>query len=117
MRCPADRAAYTQVKDQKTSELAPSVKARPITGPLGPIPDVSVDGGGPAAGDGCVSGTCTKLPGSSRPERASANGFANETARDGGDDARHRRHPLRPLPGQRDALEHRRRGRRASYGS
>ena len=54
MRCPADRAAYTQVKDQKTSELAPSVKARPITGPLGPIPDVSVDGGGPAAGDGCV---------------------------------------------------------------
>ena len=83
MRCPADRAAYTQVKDQKTSELAPSVKARPITGPLGPIPDVSVNGGGPAAGDGCVSGTCTKLPGSSRPERASANGFANETAWDG----------------------------------
>jgi hypothetical protein len=41
MRCPADRAAYTQVKDQRTSELAPSVKARPITGPLGPIPDVS----------------------------------------------------------------------------
>ncbi len=26
MRCPADRAAYTQVKDQRTSELAPSVK-------------------------------------------------------------------------------------------
>jgi hypothetical protein len=26
MRCPADRAACTQVKDQRTSELAPSVK-------------------------------------------------------------------------------------------
>jgi len=43
-----------------------------------------------------------------------ANGFANETPRDGGDEARRRRHSARPLPGQRDGVERRRRGRRAS---
>ena len=43
-------------------------------------------------------------PESSRPECASANGFANETGRDGGDDVRHRRRPARPSPGQRDVL-------------
>lgn len=40
-----------------------------------------------------------------------ANGFANETGRHGGDDARHRRRSARSLPGQRDAPEHPRRGR------
>jgi hypothetical protein len=47
--------------------------------PVAPIPDVSLDGG-PAAGDGCAA-TCTKIPASSRPERVSANEFANETGR------------------------------------
>ncbi len=39
-----------------------------------------------------------------------ANGFANQTLRDGGDNARHRRCPATPSPGQRDAPERRRRG-------
>ena len=54
MRQPTGRVAYTQVKN-----LAPSVKARPITGPLGPIPDVSVDGGGRSRGWSCA-GTCKR---------------------------------------------------------
>jgi len=49
-----------------------------------------------------MAGAC-KDPRSSRPGSASANGFANETGRDGGDNARHRRRPARPSPGQRDA--------------
>jgi hypothetical protein len=44
-------------------------------------------------------------PESSRPECASANGFANETGRNRGDDVRHRRRSVRPSPGQRDAPE------------
>ncbi len=40
----------------------------------------------------------------------SANGFANETGRDGGDGARHRRRPARPSSGQRDVPGRRRRG-------
>jgi hypothetical protein len=58
-----------------------------------------------------------KDPGSSMPECVSANGFANETGRDGGDDMRHRRRPATPSPGQLDAPEHRRRERHASWGS
>jgi hypothetical protein len=46
----------------------------------------------------------------SRPECASANGFANQTGRDGGDNVRHRRRLPRPSPSQRDAPERRRRG-------
>ena len=41
--------------------------------------------------------------GKRRQECASANGFANETGRDGGDDTGHRRRSLRPSPDQRDA--------------
>jgi len=56
-------------------------------------------------------------PEGSKPEQVLANGFANETGRDGGDDVRHVRRSPSPSPGQRDGPEHRRRGRRASYGS
>ncbi len=38
-------------------------------------------------------------------QSASANEFANETSRDGGDDVRHRRRSQRPSPGQRDARD------------
>src|SRR5690242_17811874 len=61
------------------------------------------------AWDGCA-GTRRQRPESRRPESAMANGFANETLRDGGDNARHRRCPATPAPGQQDAPERRRRG-------
>jgi hypothetical protein len=46
----------------------------------------------------------------SRPECASANGFASETGRDGGRQRETSGRPMRPSPGQRDAPERRRRG-------
>jgi hypothetical protein len=93
------------------------VKPCPVTSPLWPIPVVSADGDRPAAAHGCA-GTCTRS-GKRRPECASANEFANETGRNGGDDARHRRRSARPSPGQRDEPERRRRGdvRRMAHNS
>jgi hypothetical protein len=74
-----------------------------------PLDTEGADGYGVTVRTGLRGYACTR-PESRRPGRATANGFANETVQDEGDDARHRRRFSRPSPGQRNAPECGRRG-------
>ena len=56
-------------------------------------------------------------PGCRRSKTCCANGFANETVRDGGRRRRARATPISPAPWSRDERGRQRRGRRASYVS
>ena len=87
-----ERHRRSQGKDLPESAV---VKPCPMTGPLGPIPLCRATM--TAWQPGMVArGYALEDAESIRPEYASANGFANETGRDGGDDARHRRRLARP---------------------